>query len=325
MGIWNSHTSFGNSLGSALSSSTVRQGWGTAFVAVGAFIAIAGCILWLFIVPQPSGVGYLSSDNISGHSQRLRKMVRQHVCSHCKIVFEQESKKSITWIDALSIPGVLPFSIALFFSKFVAYTFLFWLPYYIASICIDGRQHSAREAGDFSILFDVGGILGGIFAGVLYDRTRSGGVISIVFGLCSIPLLLLYNHLGRQSLQWNIILLLLCGFAVNGPYALITTAVSATLGMHESIAGNERGLSTIAAIVDGMGSLGAALGPTVSGEIISRSVGGDSSFNKMFLLLAFASFLQATTLISIALNEFQSRKEKSNAVATKRSNVKPPF
>lgn len=28
--------------------------------------------------------------------------------------------------------GVLEYSIALFFAKLVAYTFLFWLPYYIA-------------------------------------------------------------------------------------------------------------------------------------------------------------------------------------------------
>lgn len=34
---------------------------------------------------------------------------------------------------ALRIPGVVEFSMCLFFSKLVSYTFLFWLPLYIQS------------------------------------------------------------------------------------------------------------------------------------------------------------------------------------------------
>lgn len=77
-------------------------------------------------------------------------------------------------------------------------------------------------------------------------------------------------------------MLLLCGGLVNGPYALITTAVSADLvrtesswepsgcrfkrvltiymlhqqGTHESLRGNSRALSTVTAIIDGTGSIG---------------------------------------------------------------------
>lgn len=35
--------------------------------------------------------------------------------------------------EALSIPGVIEFSLCLFFAKLVSYTFLFWLPNYIES------------------------------------------------------------------------------------------------------------------------------------------------------------------------------------------------
>lgn len=79
-------------------------------------------------------------------------------------------------------------------------------------------------------------------------------------------------------------MLLLCGGLVNGPYALITTAVSADLvraeasweasgrrllihtvsiymwcqqGTHDSLQGNSRALSTVTAIIDGTGSIGA--------------------------------------------------------------------
>jgi MFS transporter, OPA family, solute carrier family 37 (glycerol-3-phosphate transporter), member 1/2 len=37
----------------------------------------------------------------------------------------------IGFMGALKIPGVVEFSLCLFFSKLVNYTFLFWLPLYI--------------------------------------------------------------------------------------------------------------------------------------------------------------------------------------------------
>ena len=47
-----------------------------------------------------------------------------------------------------------------------------------------------------------------------------------------------------------------CGYLVNGPYALITTAVSADLGTHKSLKGNSKALATVTAIIDGTGSIG---------------------------------------------------------------------
>lgn len=39
----------------------------------------------------------------------------------------------ISLIDALYIPGVVEFSLCLFFTKLVSYTFMYWLPLYIQS------------------------------------------------------------------------------------------------------------------------------------------------------------------------------------------------
>lgn len=54
----------------------------------------------------------------------------------------------------------------------------------------------------------------------------------------------------------NILLLILVGILVNGPYALITTAVSTELGTHPCLMGNARALATVTAIIDGTGSIG---------------------------------------------------------------------
>lgn len=40
-------------------------------------------------------------------------------------------------MGALKIPGVIEFSLCLFFSKLVNYTFLFWLPLYIKNTSKD--------------------------------------------------------------------------------------------------------------------------------------------------------------------------------------------
>ena len=53
--------------------------------------------------------------------------------------------------------------------------------------------------------------------------------------------------------------MLMVGALVNGPYALITTAVSADLGQHKSLRGDATLMSTVTAIIDGCGSVGAAM------------------------------------------------------------------
>ena len=59
-------------------------------------------------------------------------------------------------------------------------------------------------------------------------------------------------------------LLLISGLLINGPYALITTAVSTDLGTHPSLTGNAKALATVTAIIDGTGSMGAAFGTNKS-------------------------------------------------------------
>jgi OPA family glycerol-3-phosphate transporter-like MFS transporter 1/2 len=65
-----------------------------------------------------------------------------------------------------------------------------------------------------------------------------------------------YEDYGTAGFATNVVLLIVVGFLVNGPYALITTAVSADLGTHHSLEGNAKALATVSAIIDGTGSVG---------------------------------------------------------------------
>ncbi|PIK50342.1 putative sugar phosphate exchanger 2 [Apostichopus japonicus] len=161
----------------------------------------------------------------------------------------------ITFCGALLIPGVIEFSLCLFFAKLVSYSFLFWLPFYLLN---NLPNVGDRQAAYLSTLFDIGGIFGGILAGYLADVTGSSGIISFLTLCLAAPVVFLYNFFGRTSYIVNIVLMVITGFFVNGPYALITTAVSADLGTHESLHGNAKALSTVTAIIDGTGTIGAA-------------------------------------------------------------------
>ena len=85
----------------------------------------------------------------------------------------------------------------------------------------------------------------------------------------------------------NVGLLILSGLLVNGPYALITTAVSAELGVHPSLQGSSKALATVTAIIDGTGSIGAAVGPFVAGALD----GLENGETNVFIMLMISDVL----------------------------------
>ncbi|CAL4174568.1 unnamed protein product, partial [Meganyctiphanes norvegica] len=203
----------------------------------------------------------------------------------------RDDARIVNFIRQLTVPGVVEFSLCLFFAKLVAYTFLFWLPMYI--------KHSTdldpADSAYLSTMFDFGGIAGGIAAGVLSDRSGMPAITCATLLILSIPTMAFYLAFADTSLGLNIFLLLIMGFVVNGPYALITTAVSAELGTHESLRGNSKALATVTAIIDGTGSVGSAIGPQMTGPLSKYS------WDYIFYMLIVSAFLALllTTLISM--------------------------
>ncbi|VDP70158.1 unnamed protein product [Echinostoma caproni] len=184
-------------------------------------------------------------------------------------------KRAITVCEALQVPNVVAYSILLFFAKLVSYTFLYWLPNYLAMV--EGDLVNAEQAANLSVIFDLGGIVGGVLAGLLSDSRNAesdGRIIWRRSVTCSImlllaaPSLLMYQQLASATSSISLALLFFCGALVNGPYALITTAVAADLGTQPSLSTRTRALATITAIIDGTGSFGAALGPFLTGLLV---------------------------------------------------------
>ncbi|KAJ6804558.1 putative glycerol-3-phosphate transporter 1 [Iris pallida] len=298
MGIWNAHTSVGNISGSLIAAGLLKYGWGWSFVVPGLIIAFVGMAVFLFLAISPESVG----------TEKEEGLLKPHENEVTEPLLEVEGRKDVRdkavgFIEAWRIPGVAPFALCLFFSKLVAYTFLYWLPFYISHTAVNGQYLSDSVAGNLSTLFDVGGVVGGILAGHLSDRLDSRALTAASFMYLAIPSLFFYRAYGGVSLYWNVALMFITGMFVNGPYALITTAVSADLGTHSSLDGNSRALATVTAIIDGTGSVGAAVGPLLTGYISAKS------WSSVFIMLMVAALLAGLLLTKLVVAEVSAKVE----------------
>ncbi|XP_078089217.1 glucose-6-phosphate exchanger SLC37A1-like isoform X2 [Mustelus asterias] len=345
MGIWNSHTSVGNILGSLIAGYWVSSCWGMSFVVPGLIVALMGVICFLFLIEHPQDVkctlnrvqkpskglngwhGFKQNCQLYKSSRSDSIMDPEQECflkdsddrilakssgllsSHVVVVSTERrnAPSAIGFFAALRIPGVVEFSLCLLFAKLVSYTFLFWLPMYLAN-----KEHfDAKKAGDLSTLFDVGGIIGGILAGVISDYTKKRATTCGVMLLLAAPTLYIFSAIGYMGLKTIIVMLVVCGALVNGPYSLITTAVSADLGTHKSLMGNSKALSTVTAIIDGTGSIGAALGPLLAGLI------SPSGWNNVFYMLMVADAFALLLLMRLVLRELHIKGPKTDQTELK--------
>ncbi|KAH7429104.1 hypothetical protein KP509_09G031300 [Ceratopteris richardii] len=313
MGVWNSHTSIGNIWGTLMASAVLKYGWGWSFLIPGFAIIGGGIVMFLFLVVDPKIVGLASPyDTKQGHASNeedeenglLQMGSKDHqvplLTEDMKLEdSEEDCETAVAFLEAWTIPGVARFAICLFFTKLVAYTFLYWLPFYIKHTEINGEYLSDSTSGNLSTVFDVGGTLGGIMAGYMSDKLNARATVAASFTYAAVPMLLLYRMYGGAAYWLNALLLFLTGLCVNGPYALITTAVAADLGTHNSLKGSSKALATVTAIIDGTGSIGAALGPFVTGYI------SKSGWNSVFIMLIVSATISGLLITGLVIEELK--------------------
>ncbi|CAL8099558.1 unnamed protein product [Calicophoron daubneyi] len=311
MGIWSTHSSVGCIVGSIMAGFFLRNGWGLSFVVPGILIAVVGVIIFFFLAPYPEEVGIqppntdvakndvnyaVQSDTNKNIGNKAKGTQGQAASSANVVAYGEVRNDAISIWSALRVPGVVEYSLCLFFCKLVSYTFLFWLPHYIS----EAGNLDPFVSAQLSTIFDFGGIIGAILAGFIMDQFSASASLCWVMLILGIPTLYLYRVYGLVSVSSCIGLLIPLGVFINGPYLLISTAISAELGIHQSLRSNARALSTVVGIVDATGSAGSAIGPLLCGVL--RPFGWWAAF----LMLMTSLLLAALFLSRLVLRDIQS-------------------
>ncbi|KAK3700541.1 hypothetical protein QZH41_009196 [Actinostola sp. cb2023] len=197
-------------------------------------------------------------------------------------------------LNAVVIISNLWYSLSYACLKLVNYSFFFWLPYYLSY----GLHINDTISDELSTFYDVGGIFGGAIAGVITDRMRSRSPVVLTMLLLSIGSLFLYQNTSADYTS-NSAVMTLIGFMIGGPANLISSAISADLGRQPCLKGNSEALATVTGIVDGTGSVGAAIGQIII-PIITNSAAGkkaNNSWHYVFYFLMIMTFMSFVCIV----------------------------
>lgn len=160
--------------------------------------------------------------------------------------------RAISFWRAWAIPGVAQYALCYAALKSVNYGLFFWAPFYL-------KNHfriAAGKADLVSMLYDVGQILGGTVAGKVTDLMGVRAPVTAGMLLVAAALLKAFQYADLGPMM---VLLFCTGFMMGGPANLVSGCISADLGTHKSLRGNSKALATVTGIIDGTGSIGAAI------------------------------------------------------------------
>ena len=135
----------------------------------------------------------------------------------------KDEEKSESLLSLAKIPCVVELSSAMFSLKFVRYCMAMWLPLYL----LEALGYDKLQAGMFSTVFDIGGIIGAPVLGIALDRFASekpllGVSVLMVVGTLVTALFALTASWGVVA---NSIFLLVAGAANSGPDSILAGSV----------------------------------------------------------------------------------------------------
>ncbi|XP_052283911.1 sugar phosphate exchanger 3-like isoform X3 [Dreissena polymorpha] len=281
LGVWSACASVGNIIGALMVSQVLHYGYDFAFLVTSTALFAGGVINIFGLVNCPKEIGLPSPDedmqdvdlevNKAGFSPDIQYDTRPEdvddtaallghdgdsdVQTQTLVLRQPPSGQALSFKKALLLPGVLLYAFAYFCLKLVNYSFFFWLPYYLHASF--GWKESTADK--ISIWYDIGGIVGGTFAGVISDCLGKRSVVVVPMLVLAIPSLVGFKN-SPNDMTMNAVLMTITGFFIGGVANLISAAISADLGKQGPIQGNKEALATVTGIVDGTGSVGAALG-----------------------------------------------------------------
>ncbi|GAB1609091.1 sugar phosphate exchanger 3-like isoform X5 [Argonauta hians] len=326
LGLWSSCASVGNIIGALVTAHVLKYGYEYSFLITSTLLIGLAVINYFGLLSSPSDLKRIADYGyhevfpdpnedplLPAEDQTNREL--------------EDKEEAIGFLDAFMLPGVFLCALAYAFLKLVNYSFFFWLPLYL-----DRNYHWSEDTSDkISIWYDVGGIVGGTVAGYISDRLGKRGIVVVPMLVLAIPSLVVYSSFPSSvamTQNMNSFLLSVIGVFIGGVASLISAAISADLGQQEALSKNKRALATVTGIIDGTGSLGAAIG-----QVSLPYIETNYSWEWVFYMFIIMTALTAICLSPMFLKEVKeliakrsSRNSTNNGdnTANLTEHIEPP-
>lgn len=215
MGTWTTSQQSGATLATVFASfASEKLGWRAVFLIPAAYTILVGLCLKRLLPAAANPV------SVSKNSSPMREIEMERwgdLESPPKELPHVNS--SLSFLEILQLGDIKSVSLCYFCVKCVRYSLLFWLPYYLAT----ELHYPHHLAGYASVVFDLGGFLGGLCTGHFADRVCSNrrffvALLSCVSSAASLAVFALAAH---QSTLIALALMALVGFTVAGADSII--------------------------------------------------------------------------------------------------------
>ena len=190
-------------------------------------------------------------------------------------------------------PLVWSLGAAYFCVKLIRYCIVFWLPYFYQK----KLHYDAGKAGYLSMSFDIGGVVGAICSGWLFDKTGPArGWMIILMTLALAAASFVYPHVALLGPVAAFAGMALIGFVLFGPDALVSSVAAQDLGGPAAAA-------TAAGFINGVGSVGAILQGALT-AYVAQHYGWDA----LFVVFGGLSILAAIAVVPYAWSAGRERR-----------------
>ena len=243
MGLWTTNYTVGSFAANPIGRVFMDAlGWQWAFFGPAIPVAFVGLLL-LFFLPElgdRQGKGGEEAKDAGAIAAAAAEAARE--------------EKRIARKVVLLSPFLWALGVAYFFLKLTRYFFWNWAPYYMEKVLGYDKWHATYVP----LAFEVGGVLGATTIGWISDRYLRGRRMpaAVASTLLLGVLLWFYGGLAGTSVAVNVAALLLFGFLLFGPDAIVSATAAQDLG-------GPRAAAIAAGVINGLGSVG----QIVSGQV----------------------------------------------------------
>ena len=192
----------------------------------------------------------------------------------------------------------------------VNYAMFFQLPMILSS------HFDQSTSNLISALYSIGMMPGGIVCGWVSDiyGGRRACVIATFMGIL-VPLLLVFAfYMDTLPVITLLVLLAFMGCLVGGPNNIITSAVAADLAEDPSIRGNNRALGTVTGIINGSGSITAALGQLAIPVFYNWGQQNGVGYRYVWFFLVFCTIVGTSLMSGKIIKELQPTRDSNSSL-----------